>query len=45
MVDVVDAHNVIPIARPKAFEAPVRKAAIHVVALVIGAVVSIRDHC
>ena len=38
---VVDAHNVIPITRPKAFEAPVRKAMIHVVALVIGAVVSI----
>jgi len=36
---VVDAHNVIPITRPKAFEAPVRKAMIHVVALVIGAVV------
>jgi len=38
---VVDAHNVIPITRPKAFEAPVRKAMIHVAALVIGAVVSI----
>jgi hypothetical protein len=38
---VVDAHNVIPITRPKAFEAPERKAVIHVVALVIGAVVSV----
>lgn len=37
---VVDAHNVVPMTRPKAFEAPVRKAVIHVVAFVIGTVVS-----
>jgi hypothetical protein len=40
---VVDAHNVIPITRPRAFEASARKAMIHVAALVIGAVVSIQE--
>jgi hypothetical protein len=37
----VDAHNVVPITRSEAFEAPVWEAMIHVLALVIGAVVSI----